>query len=237
MVEVANDIAEIIEQTRKKNTLIGKRFPKLDAPVKVKGQALYIDDMKVPRMLYGKILFAGRPHAKIVKIDTSAAKAMPGVRAVLTGNDVEHVPFGFGQDNFALKRDHVTCVRDEVAAVAADTQEIANEAVKRIGGHDHAGRAIPALHRAVIHERLLNGVESLSGFETLDGQDIRPLTLLGRHEAGVHQPPVEQHGAGPALAFATSFFGAGKLQIVAQKLEQRCARCNRGFRGVTIDRT
>ncbi|MFH2001793.1 MAG: xanthine dehydrogenase family protein molybdopterin-binding subunit, partial [Planctomycetota bacterium] len=132
MVEVANDIADIIEQTRKKNTLIGKRFPKLDAPVKVKGQAQYIDDMKVPRMLYGKILFAGRPHAKIVSIDTSAAKALPGVRAVLTGNDVEQVPFGFGQDNVALKRDRVTCVRDEVAAVAADTQEIADEAVKRI---------------------------------------------------------------------------------------------------------
>jgi xanthine dehydrogenase molybdenum-binding subunit len=83
-------------------------------------------------MLYGKILFAGRPHARIVDIDTAAARAMPGVRAVITAADIELVPFGFGQDNTALKKDKVTCVRDEVAAVAADSVEIAAEAIKRI---------------------------------------------------------------------------------------------------------
>jgi xanthine dehydrogenase molybdenum-binding subunit len=83
-------------------------------------------------MLYGKILFAGRPHARIVEIDTAAAKAMAGVRAVITAQDIELVPFGFGHDNTALKKDKVTCVRDEVAAVAADTAEIAAQALKRI---------------------------------------------------------------------------------------------------------
>jgi xanthine dehydrogenase molybdenum-binding subunit len=123
---------DVTEERKTQQTLIGKRIPKLDAPEKATGLARYIEDLKLPRMLYGKILFAGRPHARILKIDTSAAKAMPGVRAVITGGDIELVPFGFGQDNTALKLDKVTCVRDEVAAVAADTPEIAAEAIKRV---------------------------------------------------------------------------------------------------------
>jgi len=113
-------------------TLIGQRIPKLDAPEKATGLARYVEDMKLPRMLYGKILFAGRPHARIQNIDTAAAKALPGVRAVITAADIKLVPFGFGRDNTALKKDKVTCVRDEVAAVAADTPQIAAEAIKRI---------------------------------------------------------------------------------------------------------
>ena len=115
-----------------KQTLIGARVPKLDAPDKATGLARYLDDIKLPRMLHGKILFADRPHARIVNIDTSAAKAMPGVRTVITAADIELVPFGFGSDNTALKADKVTCIRDEVAAVAADTPQIAAEAIRRI---------------------------------------------------------------------------------------------------------
>ena len=113
-------------------TYIGKRVPKLDAPEKATGLTRYIEDLNLPRMLHGKILFADRPHARIVRIDTSVAKALPGVRAIITAADLELVPFGFGQDNTALKADTVTCIRDEVAAVAADAPEIAAEAVKRI---------------------------------------------------------------------------------------------------------
>ncbi len=113
-------------------TLIGGRVPKLDASEKATGLARYLEDIKLPRMLYGKILFAGRPHARILNIDTSAAKAMRGVRAVITADDIELVPYGFARDNTALKKDKVTCIRDEVAAVAADTPEIAAEAVQRI---------------------------------------------------------------------------------------------------------
>jgi CO/xanthine dehydrogenase Mo-binding subunit len=130
MVETAPPKAP--QRVRAKDTLIGQRIPKLDAPEKATGLARYIEDLKLPRMLYGKILFADRPHARILNIDTSAAETLPGVRAVITGSDIELVPFGFGQDNTALKADKVTCIRDEVAAVAADTPEIAAEAVKRI---------------------------------------------------------------------------------------------------------
>ncbi|MGD2110562.1 MAG: xanthine dehydrogenase family protein molybdopterin-binding subunit [Phycisphaerae bacterium] len=119
-------------RARAKRSLIGARVAKLDAPEKATGLARYVEDLKLPRMLYGKILFADRPHARIVEIDTSEANAMRGVRAVITANDIDLVPFGFGQDNTALKKDKVTCIRDEVAAVAADTPELAAEAVKRM---------------------------------------------------------------------------------------------------------
>ncbi|UCF34477.1 MAG: xanthine dehydrogenase family protein, partial [Phycisphaerales bacterium] len=130
MIELAADVT--VERKAREKTLIGKRIPKLDAPEKATGLARYIEDIKLPRMLYGKILFAGRPHAQILDIDTSAAKAMRGVRAVITASDIKLVPFGFGQDNTALKKDKVTCARDEVAAVAAESPEIAAEAVKCI---------------------------------------------------------------------------------------------------------
>jgi len=123
---------ECMNQTAPKETLIGKRVPKLDAPEKATGLTRYIEDLKLPRMLYGKILFSDRPHARIVNIDTSAAEAMSGVRAVITAADIELVPFGFGRDNTAIKKDKVTCIRDEVAAVAADTPRIAAEAIKQI---------------------------------------------------------------------------------------------------------
>ena len=131
MPDPARDIAGQPE-TRAEESLIGKRIPKLDAPEKATGLARYIADIKLPHMLHGKILFAGRPHARIVDVETSVAEALPGVRAVITAADIELVPVGFGQDNTALKKDKVTCVRDEVAAVAADTPEIAARAVKHI---------------------------------------------------------------------------------------------------------
>ncbi|RJP36255.1 MAG: xanthine dehydrogenase family protein molybdopterin-binding subunit, partial [Phycisphaerales bacterium] len=132
MIDVAADTV-VEQQTRTgRKTLIGQRIPKLDAPEKATGLARYLEDIRLPRMLHGKILFAGRPHAKIVSIDTSGAAALPGVRAVITAAEIELVPFGFGQDNTALKRDKVTCRRDEVAAVAADTPQIAAEAIRCI---------------------------------------------------------------------------------------------------------
>jgi len=134
MIRTAVEVQPETTTPRKvvKQTLIGQRVPKLDAPDKVTGLARYLEDIKLPRMLYGKILFAGRPHARIMEIDAAAARKMPGVRAVLTAADIELVPFGFARDNTALKKGKVTCIRDEVAAVAADTPEIAAEAIRRI---------------------------------------------------------------------------------------------------------
>ena len=114
-----------------RKTLIGQRVRKPDAPDKAIGKTRYINDMVLPQMLIGKVLFAGRPHARIVRIDTSAAEKLPGVYAVLTGKDAVGLKFGFVRDNVALK-DKVRCEHDEIAAVAAETDEIASRALKLI---------------------------------------------------------------------------------------------------------
>ena len=111
---------------------VGKRIPKLDAVDKATGRAQYIQDLKLPRMLYGKILYSKFPHARIVKIDTSKARALPGVRTVLTGDDIPDIKMGFYKDNRPLKSGKVCSYRDEVAAVAATDPDIAEEALKLI---------------------------------------------------------------------------------------------------------
>ena len=108
---------------------VGKRVPKIDAVDKATGRAQYIQDMKLPGMLYGKILYSKFPHARIVKIDTSKARALPGVRAVITGDDIPEIKMGFYKDNRPLKAGKVRSYRDEIAAVAATDPDIAEEAL------------------------------------------------------------------------------------------------------------
>ncbi|MBW7849462.1 MAG: molybdopterin-dependent oxidoreductase [Rhodospirillales bacterium] len=120
-------------KTIEKNSLIGRRIPKMDAPDKASGKTRYIGDLNVSGQLYGKILRSGRIHARIVRIDTSKAKALPGVHAVITAADVpDQRPIGVNKDHMPLKGDKVRSQRDEIAAVAADSEEIAEEALKLI---------------------------------------------------------------------------------------------------------
>ena len=117
-----------------KQTLIGKRIAKLDAPDKASGKTRYIDDLNLPGQLHAKILRSSRVHARIVRIDTRRARALPGVHAVLTAADVPYQrPLGIvAKDHMPLKGDKVRSLRDEIAAVAADTIEIAEEALALI---------------------------------------------------------------------------------------------------------
>ncbi|UCF91575.1 MAG: xanthine dehydrogenase family protein molybdopterin-binding subunit [Desulfobacterales bacterium] len=111
---------------------VGKRIPKIDAVDKATGRAQYIQDLKLPGMLYGKILYSKYPHARIVHIDTSRAKQLPGVRAVLTGADIPEIKMGVYKDNRPLKVGKVRSYRDEVAAVAATAPHIAREALNLV---------------------------------------------------------------------------------------------------------
>ena len=112
--------------------VIGTRVAKLDAMEKVTGSVQYLPDMDVPGMVWGKILRTPMPHARIARLDTSRAEALPGVLGVVTGRNVEQRAFGYAKDHLALKPDVVRCIRDEVAAVAAETEEIAAEACRLI---------------------------------------------------------------------------------------------------------
>ncbi len=118
--------------------VVGRAHPVHDARLKVTGQLCYVDDMHLPGMLYGKVLRSTRPHARIVSIDTSKAKALPGVHAVVTHLDAPHVRFNAnGEDTDVLPSerildDVVRFVGDKVAAVAAETPEEAERALKLI---------------------------------------------------------------------------------------------------------
>jgi xanthine dehydrogenase molybdenum-binding subunit len=111
---------------------IGADRPRPEAADKVGGKALYVSDISRPGMLYGKIKFSDHAHARIKSIDTSAARSLPGVRIVITGEDVPELRYGFMGDNVALKTGKVRQFRDEVAAVAAVSPEAAQRAVELI---------------------------------------------------------------------------------------------------------
>ncbi|MCC7218174.1 MAG: molybdopterin-dependent oxidoreductase [Burkholderiales bacterium] len=116
-----------------KDTLIGKRIAKLDAPEKASGQTRYVHDLDLPGQLHAKILRSTRVHALIRRIDVAKARALPGVHAVLTAADVPwQRPLGVGKDQLPLKDDKVRSLRDEIAAVAADTEAIAEAALRLI---------------------------------------------------------------------------------------------------------
>ena len=78
---------------KKDYTVVGKNIRKLDAIEKAMGAATFTTDIKLPGMLYGKVLRSPYPHARIVKIDTSKAEALPGVKAVATYLNTPRVKF------------------------------------------------------------------------------------------------------------------------------------------------
>jgi CO/xanthine dehydrogenase Mo-binding subunit len=121
------------DKTVPHESLIGKRIPKLDAPDKASGKTRYVHDIDLPGQLHAKILRSTQVHAKIVRIDTTAAKALRGVHAVITAADVPwQRPIGVAKDHLPLKTDRVRSLRDEVAAVAADSDAIAAAALDLI---------------------------------------------------------------------------------------------------------
>jgi len=106
-------------------TVIGRPLPKIDAWAKVVGETRYADDLVMARMAHGKLLRSTHPHALIKLIDTSRARALPGVYAVITGADLPRVKFGIlpvSQDEEALCNERVRMVGDAVAAVAAQDE-------------------------------------------------------------------------------------------------------------------
>ncbi|MFC2155597.1 xanthine dehydrogenase family protein molybdopterin-binding subunit [Acidobacteriota bacterium] len=111
---------------------LGKDYSRPDGPDKAAGKACYITDLERPGMLFGKIKFSEYAHARILKIDTSKAEKLPGVRAVITAENTPEIRIGFMQDNFTLKKGKVRQFRDEIAAVAATDPDIAAEAINLI---------------------------------------------------------------------------------------------------------
>ena len=120
---------------RKRFDVLGSRAPRLDAPDKATGRARFADDLNRPGQLYGAILQSPVAHARIRHLDVSRARRHPGVKAVLTAQDVGSTRYGVSParyDETLFARDKVRYVGDEIAAVAAIDPAAAQEALALI---------------------------------------------------------------------------------------------------------
>jgi CO/xanthine dehydrogenase Mo-binding subunit len=122
-------------------TSIGQSVARIDALGKVTGATAYPGDLNRPDQAHMKILFAGRPHARITRLHTSEAEALPGVLAVFTARDVPVNEYGLilpdqpvlcGPGSAKPHADRVRFVGDQVALVVAETEALAAQAARRI---------------------------------------------------------------------------------------------------------
>jgi len=120
---------------------IGQSFPRIDARGKVTGEAAYSGDLSMKGMLYAKILFAERPHARVIRVKTSNAEAAPGVVAIYTSKDVPTNEYGLqtpdqpvlcGPGSSKPGTDIVRFVGDQVAVVVAQNEAAAQAALELI---------------------------------------------------------------------------------------------------------
>jgi 4-hydroxybenzoyl-CoA reductase subunit alpha len=135
-------------------SVVGQSLPKIDAWAKVAGETKYADDLILPRMAHAKLLRSPHPHALIKRIDTTRAKAVPGVYAVITGHDLPRVKFGIlpvSQDEEALCVEKVRMVGDAVAAVAAVDEETAERAAELIEVEYEPLRLLMSIEDSLAH--------------------------------------------------------------------------------------
>lgn len=135
-----------------KPSVLGTRVKRLDGPDKVTGRAKYTFDIARPRMLYGRVVRSPHPHARVVSVDLSVANRMPGVKAALVWRDP------------ATQNNRVMFQGDEVAAVAADTEEHAIDAARAIKVE------YDVQSHVTIEERALAGTAP----EVFTGGNVRP---------------------------------------------------------------
>lgn len=122
-----------VQRMSELTTTIGVPEPRIDGPDKVSGKALYSADIALPNLAWVKVLRSDRPHARIIRIDTSGAKNSPGVCAILTGVDLRGHLTGRRIIDMPILAEHVVRFAGEpVAAVAADDLELAERAINLI---------------------------------------------------------------------------------------------------------
>ncbi len=118
---------------------VGKSVPRIDGRGLVTGESKFTYDLKFNGMLVGKMIRSPHPHAKVIRIDTTKAQQLPGVKAVVTARDTNQIKFGSNEyffphtvDQLALESEKVRYIGDEIGAIAAETEEIAEAALKLI---------------------------------------------------------------------------------------------------------
>ncbi len=111
---------------------VGTSVNRVDGIKKVTGALKYVDDLKLARTLFAAVKRSPHPHARILKVDIAKAQSLPGVKAVITGKDVSNRVGLYLEDKTFLATDKVRYRGEAVAAVAAETKEIAEAAVALI---------------------------------------------------------------------------------------------------------
>ena len=185
--------------------VINSRLPRLDAPAKASGQAVFIDDMSFAGMLHAALLHSPLPHAKLLNIDTSRAERLPGVKAVITSRDAGLVRYGVSParyDETVFCHDRVRYVGDEIAAVAAVDRETAEEALRLIKVdyeelpalltiEDAMAEGAPQLHdefprniSAEVHQEFGNVAEALKSSDL-----IKTTTFKNKRQDGAFLEP------------------------------------------------
>ncbi|HEY0023609.1 MAG TPA: xanthine dehydrogenase family protein molybdopterin-binding subunit [Longimicrobium sp.] len=191
--------------------VIGTRQRKTDGLEKSTGRARYTDDLVLPGMLHGKILRSPHPHALIRSIDTSAAQALPGVFAVVTGSEMP-IPFGiivWTPDENALATDKVRYIGDAVAAVAAVDEDTALRALELIhvdyevleallDPHEAVRRTDVQIHQAkkAGHNGNISKIVKLEFGEVEQGLAASDVVIEGEYFfEGTTHTPIEPHCA------------------------------------------
>lgn len=187
---------------------VGESLPRIDAVDKVTGRALYTADIRLPGMIYGKILGSTIAHGTIRRIDVSKAAALDGVLAVITGADVPDTTYGVSParyDEHVLAKQKVRHVGDPVAAVAAIDERTAERAVALIDVEYDELPAVLDVFEAtadgapLVHERYARniGTEVHQHFGDVDAafarcDHVREEVFTGNH---IYQCPLEPHAA------------------------------------------
>jgi putative selenate reductase molybdopterin-binding subunit len=166
--------------------VVGKPEHKVDALKLAKGNPAFVDDIDMRQMLYAKVLYSPHAHARVVSIDDSKAQALPGVKAVLHHENVPRVRYASGGQSYPNPLpydqvsfdDKVRFVGDRVAAVAAETLEIAEEAVNLI---EVEYEVLPAVYDE--NEAIAEGAPVIHDEDGMDGAHD-PQRNIVHHIAG-----------------------------------------------------
>ncbi len=156
-------------------TVVGKPHPRVEGEEKVTGRARYSYDMHLPGMLYAKVLRCPHPHARIKRIDTTQAEALFGVRAVLSSANAPEIEWF--KDSLLFDTT-LRYVGEEVAAVAADSEDIARDALRLVD----------------VEYEVLPFVTDFTRALEPDAPRLRPDSKEGRHGNLQDDPQVSERG-------------------------------------------
>ena len=132
--ELINDGRSGVSQGVGDGPAVGGNVSRLDSPGTVTGDAMYAGDMQMDGMLHARLLRSTQHHARIISIDTSKAEAMEGVECVVTADDIPGTPFlpNCQPQVYVFPKDRIRFKGEAIAGVAACTEAIAEEALKKI---------------------------------------------------------------------------------------------------------